>query len=191
MLMVTLCLGYMPSVTSHWVWMATSHFILSIELTDVEGHFTLRVHVKRHFTLWLSGHKSVCPSIRPPYVDGTLRLESVNADGHFLMKTGHFMSHYAECRYVDGHFMLGSSKRWWSLLDENWWSLYVTLCWVQMLMVTLCWEVVNADGHFLMKTDGHFVSHYAVRIIRRCWSLFAWRESAGKLLVTKLWGWRL
>ena len=50
-------------------------------------------------------------SIRPPYVDGTLRLESVNADGHFLMKTGHFMSHYAECKYVDGHFMLGSSKR--------------------------------------------------------------------------------
>ena len=37
-------------------------------------------------------------SIQPPYVDGTLRLKSVNADGHFLMKTGHFMSHYAECR---------------------------------------------------------------------------------------------
>ena len=88
------------------------------------------------------------------------------------------------------YFTLGISKRWWSLPDENW-SLYVTLCWMQMLMVTLCWEAVNADGHFMMKTDGHFVSHYAVRIIGRCWSLCAWRESAGKLPVTKLWGWRL
>ena len=40
-------------------------------------------------------------------------------------------------------------------------------------MVILCWEAVNADGHFLMKTDGHFMSHYAEY---RCW----WSLYAGK-----------